>query len=89
LPHAGDVRAVDRVRVRWMGHELHADADVALDPPSTLPPPMRSSKTSDTGSYTRSPRLGDILFHANPGRLTGAHDRTSHHRPTATTRMQI
>jgi divalent metal cation (Fe/Co/Zn/Cd) transporter len=83
------VSADDRVRVRRIGHELHADADVALDRTLDLAAAHDVLEDARNRLLHKIPRLGDILLHANPAGLTGADDRTSHHRPTATTCTQI
>jgi cation diffusion facilitator family transporter len=75
------VRAVDRVRVRWIGHELHADAEVALDPALDLAGAHDVLEEARHQLLHHIPRLGDTLLHANPAGHAGAHDRTAHHRP--------
>lgn len=32
LSHSEGVRRVDSVKVRWIGHELHAEIEIAVDP---------------------------------------------------------
>jgi cation diffusion facilitator family transporter len=80
LGAAPGVEAVDRVRVRWVGHELHADAEVALDPGLELATAHDVLENARHRLLHRIPRLGDILLHANPAGHAGAHDRTAHHR---------
>jgi cation diffusion facilitator family transporter len=80
LGDASGVRAVDRVRVRWVGHELQADADVALDPALDLVTAHDVLEDARHRLLHRIPRLGDILLHANPADHGDAHDRTAHHR---------
>jgi len=79
LTHMNGVRAVDRVRVRWIGHELHADADVALDPALDLATAHDLLEDARHRLLHAIPRLRDILLHANPaGR--NAHARVAHHQ---------
>ena len=79
LGHVAGIETVDRVRVRWIGHELHADADVAVDPALDL------SATHDILEDARHhllhtiPRLTDVLLHANPAGCGNAHERLRHH----------
>ena len=80
LGDAPGVEAVDRVRVRWIGHELHADAEVALDPGLGLAGAHDILEGARHRLLHRIPRLGDILLHANPAGHADAHDRTAHHR---------
>lgn len=73
------IETVDRVRVRWIGHELYADADVALDRALDL------AATHDILEDARHqllhvvPRLTDVLLHANPAGCHHAHERLRHH----------
>lgn len=77
------VRSVDRVRARWIGHELHADAAVALDPRLDLATAHDVLEDARHRLLHGIPRLGDILLHANPAGRPDAHDRTRHHRAPA------
>jgi cation diffusion facilitator family transporter len=81
LTHAPGVQAVDRVRVRCIGHELHADADIALDPALALAAAHDVLEDARHRLLHNVPRLRDILLHANPAGHTDAHGRTAHHRP--------
>jgi len=84
LGHVTGITSVDRVRVRWIGHELHADAEVGLSPTLTL------TQAHDILEHARHqllhtiPRLADVLLHANPAETPDAHQRTAHHRPSST-----
>src|SRR5829696_9191208 len=84
LTHVSGVHAVDRVRIRWIGHELHADADVALDPALDLAAAHDVLEDARHRLLHSVPRLGDILLHANPAGHPDAHGRTWHHRPAST-----
>jgi cation diffusion facilitator family transporter len=80
LAHVTGVQSVDRVRVRWIGHELHADAEVALDPALDLAAAHDVLEDARHRLLHGIPRLGDVLLHANPAGQPDAHDRTCHHR---------
>jgi cation diffusion facilitator family transporter len=80
LTHVRGIQAVDRVRIRWIGHELHADAEVALDPALDLAAAHDVLEDARHRLLHNIPRLGDILLHANPAGRPDAHSRTSHHR---------
>jgi cation diffusion facilitator family transporter len=80
LAHVTGVHAVDRVRVRWIGHELHADAEVSLDPGLDLATAHDVLEDARHRLLHGIPRLGDVLLHANPAGQPDAHDRTCHHR---------
>jgi cation diffusion facilitator family transporter len=86
LAHVRGIQAVDRVRIRWIGHELHADAEVALDPALDLAAAHDVLEDARHRLLHNVPRLGDILLHANPAGHPDAHSRTSHHRTPATAR---
>jgi cation diffusion facilitator family transporter len=60
------IRAVERVRVRWIGHQLHVDADVALDAGLAL---VRAHDILEEARHAllhHVPRLADALLHASP-----------------------
>jgi cation diffusion facilitator family transporter len=80
LTHVRGIQAVDRVRIRWIGHELHADAEVALDPAVDLAAAHDVLEDARHRLLHNISRLGDILLHANPAGRPDAHRRTSHHR---------
>ena len=84
LTHVRGIQAVDRVRIRWIGHELHADAEVALDPALDLAGAHDVLEDARHRLLHNIPRLGDILLHANPAGRPDAHSRTRHHRTPAT-----
>jgi cation diffusion facilitator family transporter len=73
------IEAVDRVRVRWIGHELHADADVAVDRSLDLAATHDILEDARHHLLHRIPRLTDVLLHANPAGCHHAHQRLRHH----------
>jgi cation diffusion facilitator family transporter len=78
------IQAVERVRVRWIGHQLHADADLALDADLELARAHDILEDARHSLLHRVPRLADALLHASPaseGRLD-PHARTHHHFAT-------
>lgn len=80
--HLGDVdgiETVDRVRVRWIGHELYADADVALDRTLDLAATHDILEDARHQLLHAVPRLTDVLLHANPAGCHHAHERLRHH----------
>jgi cation diffusion facilitator family transporter len=79
LGHVDGIAAVDRVRVRWIGHELHADADVALDRALDLAATHDILEEARHQLLHAIPRLGDIHLHPNPAGSPQAHDRLRHH----------
>jgi cation diffusion facilitator family transporter len=79
LDQVEGIRAVDRVRVRWIGHELHADADVAVDRSLDLAATHDILEDARHHLLHSIPRLTDVLLHANPAGCHDAHQRLRHH----------
>lgn len=79
LGHVTGITAVDLVRVRWIGHELHADAEVALTPDLSLAEAHDVLEEARHQLLHTIPRLADALLHPNPADTPDAHDRTAHH----------
>jgi divalent metal cation (Fe/Co/Zn/Cd) transporter len=85
LGHVDGIEAVDRVRVRWIGHELHAAADVALDRSVVLAATHDILEDARHHLLHTIPRLTGILLHANPAGCHHAHECLRHHdRPRDT-----
>jgi cation diffusion facilitator family transporter len=79
LDHVDGIEAIDRVRVRWIGHELHADADVALDPSLDLAASHDILEDARHKLLHAIPRLTDVVLHANPAGCHHAHELVRHH----------
>jgi divalent metal cation (Fe/Co/Zn/Cd) transporter len=79
LDQVEGIRAVDRVRVRWIGHELHADANVAVDRSLDLAATHDILEDARHHLLHSIPRLTDVLLHANPAGCHDAHQRLRHH----------
>jgi cation diffusion facilitator family transporter len=84
LGHVPGIASVDRVRVRWIGHELHADAEVALTPALPLVEAHDVLEEARHRLLHTIPRLEDVLLHPNPADTPDAHQRTAHHRMAIT-----
>ncbi len=63
VPQVLDVGAV---RVRWIGHELHADADVELDAASTLVQAHEVCVQAERALRAGVPRLAGAVIHPDP-----------------------
>jgi cation diffusion facilitator family transporter len=80
LAAAPGVRGVERVRVRWIGHQLHVDADVTLDAYIGLTEAHQVLEETRHRLLHDIPRLADALLHANPTSDHGdPHAITRHH----------
>ena len=79
LHHVAGVTGVDRVRARWVGHELHVDADVAIAAELPLTVTHEILETARHHLLHTIPRLGDVHLHPNPAGVETAHDEVCHH----------
>lgn len=74
------VRVVERSRVRWIGHQLHVDAEVALDADLSLTEAHDLLEDARHRLLHHVPRLADALLHASPvSDGDSAHALTRHH----------
>ena len=70
LEHVEQVTAVERVRLRWIGHRLHGDALVRTGE-VTLAEANRISAAAETAVTQHVPKVDEITVHAlapEPGR---------------------
>ncbi len=63
------VRAVRRVRMRWVGHQLEADAELDVDPALSLAGAHEVAHSAEHELTHAIPKLGSAIVHAYP-----AHD---------------
>jgi cation diffusion facilitator family transporter len=68
------VRSVHSVRLRWIGHRLHADAELDVDPTLSLAAAHRIAHDSEHDLTHALPKLATAMIHAYP-----AHDENSQH----------
>lgn len=78
------VDRVARVRMRWVGHELLAEADVAIDGRLTLAEGHAVAESAHHELLHRVPRLAAATIHVDPSPTAGTahHELTAHHFPT-------
>jgi cation diffusion facilitator family transporter len=69
------VQAVRSVRMRWIGHRLHADAELDVDPTLNLAQAHRIAHEAEHELTHAVPKLTTALIHAYPGEhdLAAAH----------------
>jgi cation diffusion facilitator family transporter len=60
------VRTVRRVRMRWIGHRLHADAELDIDPAVSLDDAHRIAHDAEHELTHAVPKLSSALVHAYP-----------------------
>jgi cation diffusion facilitator family transporter len=80
LRAAPGIRDVERTRVRWIGHQLHLDADITLDAHLDLVQAHYLLEETRHHLLHHIPRLADALLHASPTNQHGdPHAITRHH----------
>ncbi len=60
------VRAVRRLRMRWIGHRLHADAELDIDPDISLSEAHALAHKAEHSLTHAVPKLSSALIHAYP-----------------------
>jgi cation diffusion facilitator family transporter len=75
------VEAVDVVRVRWIGHELHAEAEIVSDADLTLAAAHEVSEEARHRLVHQVARLSSVTIHTSPCGDHGddPHALTAHH----------
>ena len=80
------MREVARVRLRWIGHYLHAEADIVVDADLTLIAAHGIAADAEHQLTHAIPKLATATVHTDPATHPGAHHHTelSHQRRTPT-----
>lgn len=75
------VRAVEAVRLRWVGHSLHAEADLAVAAELTLTAAHNIAHDAEHRLLHALPRLDNATIHAHPEgpAADAAHHQLTHH----------
>ena len=60
------VRSVRSVRMRWIGHRLHADAELDIDPELSLAAAHRIAHDAEHDLMHAVPKLATAMIHAYP-----------------------
>ena len=66
LAHQDGVRSVRRVRMRWLGHRLVADAELDIDPGQSLADAHRIAHDAEHALTHAVPKLAEATIHAYP-----------------------
>jgi cation diffusion facilitator family transporter len=66
LKARADVNSVHNVRMRWIGHRLHADAELDIDPALTLAEAHRIAHDAEHDLMHAVPKLSTAMIHAYP-----------------------
>lgn len=77
------VEELRRLRMRWVGHRLHAELVVAVDPALTTLEAHNGAEEIRHDLFHEIPTLSDILVHVEPwgDQPDRHHERTRHHEP--------
>jgi divalent metal cation (Fe/Co/Zn/Cd) transporter len=75
------VDRVERVRIRWVGHQLQAEATIVSDAQLTLAAAHGIAERAHHQLLHEVPRLTEALIHSDPGTAGTAigHELTAHH----------
>jgi cation diffusion facilitator family transporter len=78
-----EVRELLRLRMRWMGHRLHAEVTIAVDPHLTTAESHQIAERVRHELFHQVTRLSEILVHVEPwsDQLESEHQLTLHHEP--------
>jgi len=79
IGHVDGVEDVARVRVRWIGHELHAEVDVVVDAAATLAAAHAVAEEVEHRLLHEIPRLAGATIHVDPTG-EGHHSDLEQHR---------
>jgi divalent metal cation (Fe/Co/Zn/Cd) transporter len=66
LAHRAGVQSVRSVRMRWIGHRLHADAELDVEPTLSLAAAHRIAHDSGRDLIHALPKLTTAVIHAYP-----------------------
>ena len=74
------VRGVDRIRARWVGHRIEADAELRVDADLTVREGHQLADTVEHELLHRTPHLEAVVVHLHPaGTDEEIHELTRHH----------
>ncbi|MBE1462076.1 cation diffusion facilitator family transporter [Kibdelosporangium phytohabitans] len=85
LGSSEEVLAVQQLRLRWVGHALHAEAELSVRPELSLRDAHRIAHDAEHRLLHALPRLTRAVLHAHPAGPQGdaAHDLVAHHAARA------
>ncbi|MFP5331238.1 MAG: cation diffusion facilitator family transporter [Acidimicrobiia bacterium] len=84
------VRRIDGVRVRWIGHRLHATVDITVDPDLRVADGHRIADDVTSALFTNVSKLEDVVVHVDPDGHDHRHDvehhitKVAHSEPSTT-----
>ncbi|HEY3502609.1 MAG TPA: cation diffusion facilitator family transporter [Actinocatenispora sp.] len=76
------VRSVGALRLRWIGHTLHAETDLTVDPALSVVDAHTIAVNAEHELLHAVPRLTGVTVHTDPATTdTDPHHKLAHHRP--------
>ncbi len=77
------VLSVEQLRLRWIGHRLHAEAEISVDPARTQVDAHAIAHEAHHALLHAIPRLAEVIVHVSPADPDGIdrHTATAHHDP--------
>ena len=86
--HVTDIEGVTEVRVRWIGHRLHAEVNIAVDPKFSVTEAHNLGMEARHEILHHLPYLSNVIVHVDPIEKSGesfhrieehAHDQHQSH----------
>ena len=71
-------RSVHSVRMRWIGHRLHADAELDIDPELSLAAAHRIAHDAEHDLMHAVPKLATAMIHAYPSDRANGTEKHHH-----------
>jgi divalent metal cation (Fe/Co/Zn/Cd) transporter len=77
----GEIKGVHWIRMRWVGHRLHADIGIVVDPDLTTAESHHIAEHLRHDLYHALPFLSEIVVHVDPwsAQPDEHHHLTAHH----------
>lgn len=68
-----------RLRMRWIGHRMHAEVVIAVDPELTTAEGHQIAEAVRHELFHEIPQLSEVVVHVEPAGVEEAHHETVHH----------
>src|SRR5258708_18924973 len=72
------IKEISDTRVRWIGHTLHAELNIAVDPKLTVEQAHEISKEAERNLKSHIPHLTRIIIHVDPLHSSGEEHHAVH-----------
>lgn len=83
VSHQADIKELRRLRMRWIGHRLHAELHIAVDPHLTTAQSHTVAEELRHALFHGIARLSEVIVHVEPWAESpdAYHHLTLHHEP--------